>query len=369
MKRCIALVMTVVIYLVIGAGAQAEKEYHSIVELINTTPEYWTATYETQWRTVDVDVPISVPKVEAFPVICVAASSPVDASLLASYQRVRYNSYGIFEACTSRSDETIKSNWRYKSKITYPGTETEIPNPENVTDNYSDVYNLARNEIERLLGSSHDLVLEDITVMSCFYRFENKGGQVTWYERKTDTGKYTLHFRPRYHGIAYQSAEECYDKLRLSQEKLISDSRVTFIFYSKENYKLLASLYDEVNIVYEDVPLLSFDEAKTAIEELIYAGYLRSVETVELCYIPYLDPNDNKILWLLPAWYVRGGYTRDPEREFTPYLDKETGAILDDGIERTEVIFQAQLGTLIDYYDSRKSRRNVPEILTWEDIK
>lgn len=370
MKNFIAFFIAIIMCLSPMLDALASKTFSSIATISSTTPERWTATYDTKWRTVSVDVPISVPQVDSFPILCVKISDPISKDFLSSYQNVKRNSPGYFEASTSKSEETIQSSWRYKSMETFPGTAKDIPLPENVTIPFSDVYSLATREIDRLFDSNTiEYYLDDIVVMSCHYRFSKKGSQITWHEQKTNTGKYILHFRPLFHGIGYQAAEECYDKLRLTQEKAISDSRITFTFYNNDNFKILALLYNEIKIKYEDVPLLSFDDAKASFEELITAGILRSVDTVELCYIPYLDPQDKDMLWLLPAWYLRGGYSRDPEREFVPYTDKLTGEVLGDGVDRVEIIYQAQLGTLLDYYDSRKTRRNVPKILTWDNIK
>ena len=77
------------------------------------------------------------------------------------------------------------------------------------------------------------------------------------------------------------------------------------------------------------------------------------------------DPNDPDVFWLLPVWYVKGGYTTEPKREFTPFYDVD-GSIANDGIERAEVVFEAQQGDLIDYVDSQRNRRRVPTIVTWE---
>ncbi|MEG0271222.1 MAG: hypothetical protein RR821_13335, partial [Clostridia bacterium] len=80
------------------------------------------------------------------------------------------------------------------------------------------------------------------------------------------------------------------------------------------------------------------------------------------------DPSDKTVVWLLPAWYVKGGYTRNAKREFTPWYNAD-GVMVDDGIERREVVFQANIGELIDYNAKGQKRRHVPKITTWDDLR
>ena len=42
------------------------------------TPERWTESYETKWRTIQIDAQIDVPDVEKLPVIRVTGASPVN---------------------------------------------------------------------------------------------------------------------------------------------------------------------------------------------------------------------------------------------------------------------------------------------------
>ena len=114
--------------------------------------------------------------------------------------------------------------------------------------------------------------------------------------------------------------------------------------------------------------MLSFEDAKKAFEAEIMAGRLRSIDCMELAYAPYVDPAEPDTWWLLPVWYVRGGYTRNAQKEFKSFYRKD-GALEDDGIERAEVVFEAQKGVLMDYDDADKGRRDVPKLITWEDIQ
>lgn len=119
--------------------------------------------------------------------------------------------------------------------------------------------------------------------------------------------------------------------------------------------------------MYADVPSLPFADAKSAYDKKIMAGQLRTVDTIVLGCAPYSAPTDADAFWLLPVWYVKNGYMTDLKRAFPPFYDVN-GSITDDGIERAEVLFEAQKGDLIDYIDARKSRRESLTIVTWEAL-
>lgn len=42
---------------------------------------------------------------------------------------------------------------------------------------------------------------------------------------------------------------------------------------------------------------------------------------------------------------------------------------MDDGIERAEVVFEAQKGELMDYNDRSAKRRVVSKIVTWDSVR
>lgn len=65
-RLCIGLILSVLF--LFAAPAFAES-YTSIQQIAETTPERWTETYETEWRTIQVDAEIIVPDVEAFPIV------------------------------------------------------------------------------------------------------------------------------------------------------------------------------------------------------------------------------------------------------------------------------------------------------------
>ena len=75
-------------------GGTAKAEWQSIEEVQENTPERWTESYETKWRTIQIDAQIDVPDVEKLPVIRVTGASPVNGLKLLLYSEVVYNEVG-----------------------------------------------------------------------------------------------------------------------------------------------------------------------------------------------------------------------------------------------------------------------------------
>ena len=148
-------------------------------------------------------------------------------------------------------------------------------------------------------------------------------------------------------------------------------SRISICIWSKDAYYVDANIRAEIETVYADVPLRSFADAKAAIEQEIMAGHLRSISKVKLCYIPYTDPSDQSLFWLLPTWYVEGIYTGNAKKDLLPVYDDETGLLVgyDGGVNDNMVVaYEANLGRLIDRKATGKARRSVPEIITWSTL-
>lgn len=119
------------------------------------------------------------------------------------------------------------------------------------------------------------------------------------------------------------------------------DARVSVAHQGTGGYMVLAALWQIEEVVFDDVPLLSFTTARNAFEKEIMAGRLHTVDTIALDYAPYIDSSDPVVFWLQPVWYVKGVYTIDPKREFKPWLNDE-GTVVDDGIDRCEIVFDQQ---------------------------
>ncbi|MEG1195311.1 MAG: hypothetical protein RSE58_06995, partial [Clostridia bacterium] len=358
----------------VSSSAIGEYEYRSISTIQEETPARWIETYKTKWRTIEVDVSIEVPVVDQFPVIQIKQGDILPTDLFKDYEYIHENRKGSFVAAKDKehADTFFDFPIELRQKVLGIYHNGEEPNvqPENNHFNYQDALDYSVSEICRLCAcTSDELQVFETKVTTGYYRSKYKNmHERIWYEYVTGIGEYEFKFRQLFHGISMETAMECYSTACRRNEAALGLFPHYFVNITDRNsFMIWGNHYKETRIKYEDIPIISFYDAKEAIEAEIMSGHLRSIDTVKLCYIPYIDKADNSVVWLLPGWYVSGGYTRNASKEFEPYYN-DNGEMVDDGIERRPVVFEANIGELIDYNANGRSRRHVPNIYTWDDL-
>lgn len=351
--------------LMLQCAAHAET-YCSIEEIIDSTPERWTEIYETSWRTITIDSEVDIPSVKELPVVRVQKIPAIQKEKLSIYKGTVRNVDGFLRA-DKKKDDYVKGDSRPKNTYSYIKGQIPDRKPENVDMAYEEALNYSLEEINRLWGlKEENFRISEVNIQDCFYNYSGKNDSIVWGKPETDKGRYLFVLNQQIHGIDVEAGDECYDYTDVKAEDLFFRPYCYISLSDEQNVKIRAALYQEINMIYTDVPIVPFEYAKKAIESEIYAGHLRSIDVVKLCYIPYLDSKDKNVLWLLPAWYVKGLYTRNPKEELEMWTS-DNGET-HESLETHEVIFEAQGGKLLDYTDKRKNRRVVPKIMTWNDI-
>ena len=346
----------------------AKAEWQSIKEVQENTPERWTESYETKWRTIQIDAQIDVPDVEKLPVIRVTGAAPVNDLKLLLYSEVVYNEVGqLYVISKDGEPEILGNNEDYKNRYYFADGEIPQIQAEDHPLTAQQAIEMLENKLKGLTGyGKDDFVLGPITVYDRVWKYKKTNGERVYTQPISKTGEYCIELYQKFAGVQYQSCRECYDTR--GKEAWPDAAGVSGAIWDADSFKLWATLLQVVDTPYEDVPILSFGDAKKAIETEIEAGHLRNIDKVQLAYAPYLDPQEKDVFWLLPVWYVKGGYTRNAKKEFEPKYGAG-GEIVDDGIERAEVVFEAQKGELMDYNDKSAKRRVVPKIVTWDSVQ
>ena len=104
----------------------AKAEWQPIKEVQENTPERWAESYETKWRTIQIDAQIDVPDVEKLPVIRVTGAVPVNGLKLLPYSEVVYNEVGqLYVISKDGEPEILGNNEDYKNR--YYFADGEIP--------------------------------------------------------------------------------------------------------------------------------------------------------------------------------------------------------------------------------------------------
>ena len=355
MKKAIRMLILCLLFACFSSGL-ADSPKLSLPEVRAATPDVWDEVYETSWRTVTVHVNIAVPEADRFPVLMVRRVS----GLLSNAEQKQYSQYSVLKdnsiSRVRKGTEVVfrTGQWLCNLEDVLPDKWDQAL-PENSDLSLRDVDHNILEEAERICGINPDcLVLSKVRLRSRYYRKTDLSPQ-------TEYGTWLLTWKQLFHGIPYDRASDCYNILGMESIPNVF-AELSAYYTTPEDYVITFSLLDIVREETDDLLLCGWESARAAFEKEIQAGHLRSVDEVKLCYIPYEAPWDPSLYWLLPAWICRGIYIEDPVEDPTIWTDEVTGEAYI--VENTKsVVFQANLGEIIDYNDNSKNRRKCPRII------
>lgn len=135
--------------------------------------------------------------------------------------------------------------------------------------------------------------------------------------------------------------------------------------YDAGAYHLTCNFFKEIDVLYADIPLLSFDAVRDKVEDLILAGYVRYVDRVALGYVQYDTQESNEMI-LVPSWVIWCEYVKDGPRE-EPHEALYTQGAFVEGDTYFPIIINAQTGELmtIEPENDDSERCQCPAILEW----
>lgn len=266
------------------------EEYLSIKEVAAHTPLRWTQTYRTPWRTVEIDVMIKVPDVTAWPVLRTEKQPNVSKALLRRCSESYVNN-GVLHNLHIGKDYARKYN-DVQQSVVYPGPALPTILAENSLLTPTSALQTVAAEFERYFALTLDsLTLESTEVRGILYSKDCIA--------KSSTGEYVFHLRQHIGGIGYRAAADCYEE-RLPFSLQDAGSGEAYARISDDHLYLTASPTRIAATITEDIPLLTFESAKAVLEAEIHAGRLRSIESLELCFIPLATPKMPSIITCCP---------------------------------------------------------------------
>ena len=341
------------------------QTYVSIQDAAAQTPERWTQTYETEWRTIEIDAPVTVPDVDALPILRVQYLTPLSGEKLDGFSKIVDNNSLTFYGQVGTDPQAAAAghtNTSFSEVLELPAGELPDHTPENNPLTYAEARQIAIDAFRGLYGIDlNEFDDEKTWLFGCVYT--QYKGKLT--ERLTERGYYWLDFQQRLAGVPLES---CWG-YRMDGGRGYAGWRgvVGIEVVDAENYRISTTHVEALDQPQADVPLLPFEAAKAAIEAEIMAGHVREIESVELCYTLYNDPADEGVMWAVPVWRAYCVVDEDPAH--TPSVGTNKRGETMDFRSWEDVVFEAQRGTLLDWNDRSAERRDVPPILGWDDVK
>ena len=395
-KKICAIVLLVCLALPLVASAQ---EYMSITEMQETMPDRWTQTYETKWRTIDVDAEIRMPDTQAVPIIKVGYPDrePETGWTIAEHGGEAFIQTDIdgWDMVESRPDALILYNHNSKSvprKVDgkqinkdaeaagqwYSGFAPENTYVPMYDITFGEICDMVRTELVRFGYNPEDYQLE----------MPNRLGAQHWYyygyKKDALPGNISMEVTQKLHGLPYlihimQAVFDHYHgESRMDELSLLTCGlNVGYDGYDERLKHIFIDNVEIVETIAEDVPLCSIEQVICAIEPMIKNGNIRKVYELTLGYVGYNEPGvyvgknndalsmDEVTYYLKPAWQVNCLYKSSPTgklRETASYTTDERNTL-----DYRQFIVDAQTGTLIEE-SKAQDRCEYKGFISWDDI-
>jgi len=360
--------------------ALAEAPALSVKDLQNLS---WHETYQTdRGETVAVDIdPVETPDADAFPVLKVRAADPVSEDVLGEYYAKHdedYQNYalnnnsGIFDIGMNiygfYPKGTEGFHCDFPVQFYAPGAiEWNKAYAENNPLTAAQAYATFDDLVAQYLGDGLAYALVGLNVYGPLRKYNIRTGE--YGDVLGDRGSYEFGAYELFHGIRMTFMVTSCFRTRINgieREWGLGNSYISANIIDSETYGMQVRRMREIQTVYDDVPLCSFDAVKAAVEPLITAGLVRRIDSVELVYVTYLDRENRDIAWAVPTWAITCAYfeTADDGPNTGDLIYEANG--YPAGTTYYETLFvNAQTGALIDPMDESDTRSDVPDLIAW----
>lgn len=385
MKRLIAFLLVLALTPIC---ALAESDYVTLPELRAQAPERWTQTYETKWRTVEIDAPILLPDIDTVPIVQVArdmSQLPLTAEE-SGWDNAEKDERGLLLDNNGRKVPRSVDGKRINSDAEQKGDWYGDFAPENtyvpMSDiPYGEICDMLRKELVRFGYEADSFAVERP------FRIWSQHWYYYGYKKDALPGHIMLEAPQVIHGLpilthiwdvvrshngetgATYRNDEYWEQFGLSAGYDAYDAALSHLFIRAAT---------PTDVLAEDVPLCPLDTVKTAIEGEIEAGHIRKLFEVKLGYVVYNEPGvyrakqDEPIpyealrYYLKPVWQVNCLYVDSA----TGQLRELPGDIYDErnSLDYRQLLVDAQTGALMTESQAQ-DRCEYKGFIAWEDVK
>lgn len=353
----------------------AEPQRYSIQQLPDVTTTTWQQTYQAYGRTIEVNETIIIPEVSLAPVLKVRVMPPIDEPLYSELTQKYEAANDDPTTNNSFTSTALATHITHSCPILWDeskgysvfkiGQENHALFEYDMNTAYADANSLALADAYqtaiaglREAFPNADLYLRNVALYDRTYWKSNN-------ERISEKGNYFLELTQVFHGIPFIASVHNLYRDEIGNESGLLKARglVRAEVWDTESYDLSIRLYEEIGILYEDIPLIPFDSVKPQVEELILNGYIRFIDSVTLGYVQF-DTRDEEEVILMPAWVVWCEYDNNGPRH-----ERDVPLYMDSFFMSNEyywpIIFNAQTGEMIDLNSVALDRCLCPNIITW----
>jgi len=384
MKKLIFVLMVMLMML----SAASAEDWCSIADIREQIPVRWTQTYETKWRTINIDAEINIPQVDKVPVVQIeggAVEPPFAASEIGwdsfrfdgAYQLVLRRDYPSYP----KKLNGVRLGTSYAQGNWYSGfaPENQYVPLDDIT--FGEIVDRVKSTIG-MLGYDPDAFMIDEPVRLW-------AQHIGEYGKKNDVlpGYIIIDFLTKVEGIPVMSHVQ--ETVRGDTSTSLGDSEfwedvhsgVTYHGYLGDLSNIRLKPLKIVQTIADDIPLLSFDTIIAAIEDEINAGHIRKIYEIEFGYVLYNEPGrfltskpgkerraefHTARYYLRPMWLVNCLYkdtATDKLRSKPSDSDDERNTL-----DYYQLLIDAQTGEVVKRSNAQ-DRCEYKGFISWEDVE
>lgn len=371
MKQLIAFILC----FFVSMSAASAEDWFSVADL--PVPDHWTATYDTSWRTITVDVQPTVPDVEEISILQVRPAYWIpqpDGETAWSAKDIHFDKGG--DAFELTCGDFGKEYDAVRGKKDVVDHSCYVYGPFDANSSYAPQNSLT---LGQMLSHFDRIWAETAAWKPTFDTQHIQSIRIKTYKNKK-TGEVLL---PAYMDVTLPQALEgvpLWGHVITSVDEhqdneLFYDANVSFTMLNAGTYQMVGRVVKPDTVLSANVPLCSFEKVQEALESEIEAGHIRRIYSVDLGYALYNEPGVTRAPgreWIKSAlFYVK------PVWRCVCIYEKKANKDLSDNIFSDPIVsvyyktlyVDAQTGILIDPLDTRQGCGDYNGYFTWEDVQ
>lgn len=372
MKR--SLIFLLLIALLMPLCGQAKQQYYTITEVREQAAHGWQQTYTAHGRTIEVDVPISVPEAQFAPVLRLAQGAAVaQLPATADYAAAVPGGFGLSLNDPMWLNYGQQSGMRYRLPPGHSHVWLVPKQPWDMTRAYADENPYTLGEavtFVKSLTSSYANGAADMELFSMQVIRSGKsvkgGSIITQVDPPYGVGTYDLRFKQVIDGwmVVDNVTQHASDRMKTTwaeQPRTGTEVRIA----SDHAYTIGSSWLDVETVLAEDVPLCSLEKVLSSFEQLIDEGRLREVLGLRLGYALFLVPGMEGVVVAYPCWLLEGILQESARANTSPAFANQPPQ------QRPEfkyLLANAQTGELLGPEIRTRTELDAPAIIRWEDV-
>lgn len=342
-----------------------ESGLTSLAALREETQEGWDETYTAHGRTITINPRVLLPEALTLPVLTVRAHPPVNETIMQAYDgEVQENNRGRIVAARGDLYAFLA---KVKGKVDVPRNVLDLRHID-MTTAYAKDNSLTLEDAERIAYEQLSYFYPDDSQLELSspwqiqiveYRYVDPKTKEFTDELATDMGHYVIDYYYMLRNIPLIIDVRATFRKSIPGEGGNFWPGVSATIKAEDQYFLLSERPQEVEEVYSDIPVCTFETIKKTCEEWILRGQVRSIESCTLGYVIYHDPQNSELYWAVPSWIIECEYY-DSAKDTRP-----TAIGPGEAYSNAKLVINAQTGEAIDIQSKQINRAMRPEIVTY----